>query len=177
MTTRADRLGSAFDCCPARRLPDFGLTRKSAISGDIVRDIRNSGFRDLVENSCGGVSSGIPAARLLPSPRRVLDAAAGKKRGPGTGRFRRPAGVRARESPRPQTARFRADAKICDVRRHCRGSPEIGISGSRQEVIGGGLLESGGAFSDVSAACFLAGFRRKRGPEIDRLRRLAGVQV
>ena len=85
----------------------------------------------------GGISSGIPAARLLPSPRRVLDAAAGKKRGPGTGRFRRPAGVRARESPRPQIARFRADAKICDVRRHCRGSPEIGISGRRQEFARG----------------------------------------
>ena len=44
------------------------------------------------------------------------------------------------------------------------GNPEIGISGSRQDIIGGSLLDPGGAFSDVSVACFRGGFRRKRGP-------------
>ena len=56
-------------------------------------------------------------------------------------------------------------------------NPEIRISGSRQDVIGGGLLASGGAFSDVSDACFRGGFRRKRGPEIDRPRRPAGARI
>ena len=56
-------------------------------------------------------------------------------------------------------------------------NPEIRISGSRQDVIGGGLLGSGGAFSDVSDACFRGGFRRKRGPEIDRPRRPTGARI
>ena len=40
-----------------------------------------------------------------------------RKRGPKIDQLRRPAGVRVQESPRPQIARFRADAKICDFRR------------------------------------------------------------
>ena len=209
-------------------------------------EIEISGLLDSV-----GASPVVSAARFIVGVRR--------KRGPEIDKLRRPAGVRVREPPRPQIARFRADAKICDFRRHCRGNPEIGISGSRQEFIwggpirfrrrvsrrlrrmfrrgfqaktgsgnwptaptgggprlrvapptnrpisgwrenprfperllgksgnrdfgissgihGGGLLDSGGAFSDVPIACFGAGFRRKRGPKIDRLRRPARVRV
>ena len=39
----------------------------------------------------------------------------------------------------------------------------------------GGLLDSGGASSDVSVACSRGGFRRKRGPKIDRLRRIWSI--
>ena len=55
------------------------------------------------------------------------------------------------------------------------GNRDFGISSGIHR--GGGLLDSGGAFSDVSAKCLLAGFRRTRGPEIDRLRRPAGVRI
>ena len=47
-TSCADRRGPAFEGRPAHKSPDFGPTRKSAISGDIVGEIRKSGFRDLV---------------------------------------------------------------------------------------------------------------------------------
>ena len=77
----------------------------------------------------GGAYSDVSVARFRGGFRR--------KRGPKIDRLRRPAGVRIRESPRPQIARFRADAKICDSRGHRRGNPEIGISGSRQEFMGG----------------------------------------
>ena len=93
MTDCADRRGSAFESRPARKSPDFGLARNSAISGDAAGEIRKSGFRDLVRNSWGG------------------------------------------------------------------------------------LLDPGGAFSDVSVARFGEGSKRKRGPEIDRLRRPLGVRV
>ena len=53
LTTCADQRGPAFGNRPARRSPDFGPTRKYAISGDIVGGIRESGFRDLVRNSWG----------------------------------------------------------------------------------------------------------------------------
>ena len=55
LTNCADRRGSAFGSRPARKSPDFWPTRKSAIFGDIVGEIRKSGFRDLVRNSLGGV--------------------------------------------------------------------------------------------------------------------------
>ena len=47
--------GVALESPPAHRSPDFGPTRKSAISGDILEEIRKSGFRDLVRNSYEGV--------------------------------------------------------------------------------------------------------------------------
>ena len=43
--------GSKFESRPAHKSPDFGLARKSAVSGEIVGEIRKSGFRDLVRNS------------------------------------------------------------------------------------------------------------------------------
>ena len=43
--------GPAFESRPAHKSPDFGSTRKSAISGDVVGEIRKSGFRDLVRIS------------------------------------------------------------------------------------------------------------------------------
>ena len=94
MTNCADRRGPAFESRPDHKSAGCALTRKSAISGEIVREIRRSGFRDLVAKS------------------------------------------------------------------HV-----------------GGLLDSGGAFSAVSVARFTKGFRRKRSPEIDQLRRLAGARV
>ena len=128
--------GPAFESCPAHRSPDFGPTRKSAISGDTVGEIRRSGFRDLVGTSwggwlldSGGAFSDVSDACFRGGFRRKL--------GPEIGRLRRPAGARIWESPRPQTARFRAGANICEFRGHCWGNPEIGISGSRQEFTGG----------------------------------------
>ena len=89
MTNCADRRGSACESRPAHKSSDFGLTRKSAVSGEIVGEIPKSGVRHIVR---------IPR---------------------------------------------------------------------------GGLLGCGGAFSDVSVACLGEGSRRKRGPEIDQLRRSA----
>ena len=193
----------------------------------------------------GGAFPDVSVARFTGGHRR--------RRGPEIDQLRRPAGARVLEPPRPQVARFRADAKICDFRRHCRGSPEIGISGTRQDAKGaaarfatsssrvlqgvpgengvrklttradrrgpafesrpapkspdfwpmrksaisgdivgeirksgirdlariswGDLLGSGGACSDVSVACFVAGFRRKLSPEADQLRQLAMARV
>ena len=54
LTTCADRRGPAFESRPAHMSPDFGPMQKSAISGDIVGEIRKSGFRDLVRNSSAG---------------------------------------------------------------------------------------------------------------------------
>ena len=51
LTDCADRRGIAFESRLAHKSPDFGLTRKSAVSGEIVGEIRKSGFRDLVRNS------------------------------------------------------------------------------------------------------------------------------
>ena len=47
----ADRRGAMFESRPAHKSPDSWLTRKSAISGEIVGDIRKSGFRGLVGKS------------------------------------------------------------------------------------------------------------------------------
>ena len=87
------------------------------------------------------------------------------------------AGVCDRVSPHPQIARFRADAKICDSRRHCWGNPGIGVAESRQESMGRGVLESGGASPDVPFACCGEGLRRRRGPKIGPFRRPARVRV
>ena len=54
MTNCAGQRGAAFESRPAHKSPDFGSTRKSAISGDVVEGIRKSGFRDLVMASYGG---------------------------------------------------------------------------------------------------------------------------
>ena len=70
LTTCADRRGRAFESRPAHKSPDFAATQKSAISGDIVGDVRKSGFRELVRMSCGGVFWA-PAARFVTSPSRV----------------------------------------------------------------------------------------------------------
>ena len=51
------RRGPAFEGLPAHKLPDFGPTRKSATPGEIVGEIRKSGFRDLVRTSYGGGES------------------------------------------------------------------------------------------------------------------------
>ena len=54
LTNCADRRGPAFEGRLAEKSPDFGPTRKSAISGNIVGEIRKSGFRGLVRMSWGG---------------------------------------------------------------------------------------------------------------------------
>ena len=114
MTDCAGRRGSAFESRPAHKSPDFGLTRESATSGDIGK----SGNRDFEISSrihggglldFGGAFSDVSAVCLGKSSRRKLI--------PEPDRLRRPAGVRVREPPRPQVARFRADAGICDFRR------------------------------------------------------------
>ena len=51
LTNCAERRGYASESRPAHKSPDFGPTRKSAVSGEIVGEIRKSGFRDLVRNS------------------------------------------------------------------------------------------------------------------------------
>ena len=51
LTNCAERRGYASESRPARKSPGFGLTRKSAVSGEIVGDIRESGFWDHVWNS------------------------------------------------------------------------------------------------------------------------------
>ena len=50
-TNCAGRRGSVFEGRPAHKSPDVGLTRKSAVSGDIAGGVRKSGFRDLVRIS------------------------------------------------------------------------------------------------------------------------------
>ena len=45
LTNCADRRGHAFKGRPAHKSPDFGPTRKLAVSGDIVGGIQKSGFR------------------------------------------------------------------------------------------------------------------------------------
>ena len=118
----ADRRGSASESRPASGSPDFGLTRTSAMSGDIVGEIRKS----------GDAASDIPVARL--------DGGFRRQRGPEIDQVCRPAGVRVWESPRPQIAQFRADSEICDSRSQRRGNPDVGISGSRQEFAWGGSI-------------------------------------
>ena len=113
----------------------------------------------------GGAFSGAPIARFK--------GGSGRTRGAKIDHSRRPAGARVLRPFWQQVVRFRAYAQICDSRRRFRGSPEIGIPGSRQEFTWGGVLDSGGALSDVSDACFRRGCRQKRGPKIDQLRRPA----
>ena len=50
-TGRAGRRGPAFGSRPAHKSPDFGPIRKSSVSGEIVGEIRKSGFRDPVRMS------------------------------------------------------------------------------------------------------------------------------
>ena len=99
------------------------LLGKSGIRGP-VRKLYGGGLLD-----SGGAFAGVSVARFREGFRR--------KRGPETDHLRRPEGARIRGSPRPHVARFRADATICDFRRHRWRRPEIGISGSRQDVMGG----------------------------------------
>ena len=89
----ADRRGSAFEGRPAHKSPDCGLTRKSAVSGEIVGEIRKSGFRGPVRNSyggglldSGGASPDVSVVCFREGFRR--------KRGPEIDQSRRPAGVR-----------------------------------------------------------------------------------
>ena len=113
----------AFESRPGYESPDFALTRKSAISGDTVRgnrEARISGSRLL---DFGGAFSHVFVACRGDGFRRG--------RGPEIDQLGRPAGARVRESPRPQIAGFRDDAKICDIRRR-RG--EVRKSGSRDLV-------------------------------------------
>ena len=79
LTNCAERRGYASESRPAHKLPGFGQTRKSAMSGDIAGGIRKSGFRDLVRASRGGVYW-VPAARVLTSPPRVLQGISGENR-------------------------------------------------------------------------------------------------
>ena len=58
LTDCAGRQGSVFGSRPAHRSPDVRLARKSAVSGDIVRGIREPGFRGVVRISSGGGLSG-----------------------------------------------------------------------------------------------------------------------
>ena len=71
LTDCADRRGPACESRPAHTSPVLGPTRRSAISGDSVRGIRKSGFRDLVRLSRGEVYW-IPAARVLTSRSRAV---------------------------------------------------------------------------------------------------------
>ena len=66
MTTCADRRGPAFENRPAHKSPAFGPMRKSTISGDVVGEVRESGFRDLVRTSLGsgGAFFDVSVARL-----------------------------------------------------------------------------------------------------------------
>ena len=117
----------------------------------------------------------IPAPRVLPSPLRALVGGFPAK----TGSENRPiAPTSGGPCLRVAPPTNRPIPGLCENLRF----PEALLrkSGNRDLVRnshGGGLLDSGGAFSDVSVACLLAGFRRKRGPEIDRLRRPAGGRV
>ena len=91
-TGRAGRRGPAFESRPAHKSPDFGPIRKSSVSGEIVGEIRKSGFRDLVRTPYRGVYW-IPAARVLTSPPRVLEGAPGENGARNFARLRRPAGA------------------------------------------------------------------------------------
>ena len=89
-----------------------------------------------------GTSSGLHGVALLDSGGAYSDVPVAcfrvgfwRRRGQEIDQWRRPAEGCVSESPRPHIARFRADAKIWDSRRHCWGNPEIGISGSCQEFM------------------------------------------
>ena len=90
LTVCADRRGSVFESHPARESPDFGPTRKSAISGDIVEEIRKSGFRDLVRMSKGGVYW-VPVARFRGVSVACFREGFRRKLDPETDQLRRPA--------------------------------------------------------------------------------------
>ena len=47
LTNCANRRRPAFESRPAHTSPDSGPTRKSAVSGNTVGEIRKSGFRDI----------------------------------------------------------------------------------------------------------------------------------
>ena len=77
LTNRPDRRGSAFESRPARKSPDFGPTRKSAVPGDIVGDARYSGFRAHVRMSLWE-SIGFQRRVFPTSPSRGLEGASGE---------------------------------------------------------------------------------------------------
>ena len=130
LTNCADRRGPAFES-PRSQAARFRADAK-------IRDLR----RRRGGNPEIGVSTGRHGGALSDVPVACLEGVCGAngvqkltncadRRGPAF--ESRP----AHRSPRAQVAQFRADAKICDFRRHCWGSPEIGISGSRQDIMGG----------------------------------------
>ena len=82
-------------------------------------------------------------------------------------------GPRLRVAPptnRPISGR-RGNLRVPGTALRKSGNRDFGISPGIH--VGGGLLDSGGAFPDVSVARFRGGPRRKRGPKIDQVRRPA----
>ena len=168
LTPCADRLGSAVESRPAYKSPDFGPARKSAFSGDIVRDIRKSGSRQDVY--------WIPAARFLTFPSRV------SKRASGENGVRKLTTCADRRGPAFEHPPARKSPDFGPVRKYAISGDIVGDareSGFRDLVrtSWGGLLDSGSAFRDVSVACFTAGYRRKRGPKTDQPPGPAGERI
>ena len=145
MTTRADRRGPACESRPARKSPDFGPTRGSAFSGDIVGEVRKSGFRDPVRTSWGA-SIGFRRC-VLRRLRRVFQKGFRRRRGPEIDRLRRPAGARIRKSA------ISGDI-VGDIRE----------SGSRQDVMGGSIVARLQKVSGDNGARKLTNCADRRGP-------------
>ena len=132
MTDCADRRRPAVESRPAHTSPNFGPTRKSAISGYIVGEIRESGFRGPVRMSYGGVCW-IPARRFLTSPYRVYRRFPAK-----TGSGNRPAepaggGPHLRVAPptnRPISGR-RGNLRFPEAVSGKSGNRDFGISSGR----------------------------------------------
>ena len=113
MAICADRRGSMFECGPARKSPDFGLARKSAVYGEILLLARKSAATDIL------ASSRFPDYPLPPTlcryPRRPLQVPrepCNAKRGPEGGSR---AG-RGRQTGRPGPEIFGARLRAGPVR-------------------------------------------------------------
>ena len=72
LTNCANRRRPAFESRPAHTSPDSGPTRKSAVSGNTVGEIRKWGFRDIARAPWRGGVYWIPPARVLTPPPRAL---------------------------------------------------------------------------------------------------------
>ena len=175
-TNCADRREPACESRPAHKSPDTGQTQKSALSGDRVGEVRKSGFRDPAGTS-GGRSIGFRRGvfwRLRRAFYRRFPAKTGARKLTNCADRREPA---FESRPAHKSPDF-GPTRISAISRGIVGG--IRKSGSRDLVRasrGGGLLDSGGACSDVSAPRFTGDFRRKQGPEIDQLRRQAGSRI
>ena len=154
-TIRAGRRRRQFRGNSVHESPDFGPTRQSGVSEDIFGRNRTGGFRDPAKKSRGGLKFSGGACPGAPIAR--FRGGSGRKRGPEIDHPRRPPGAPVSGQFCSHVARFRADASVWGLGRHFRRESDWRISGSRLEVLGGGLGVSGSAFPGAPIARFRGG--------------------